>query len=286
MANSYSRRFFRASASKASIHAQAQREQALERIEQDIEHYLGQLNDADRGDGEPGLASLAEDTELAAQLEALQQRQRHQQQVLKELERTGESQYSTTDPDARLLSKRGHTVAGYNVQHTVDAKHKLSVDHEVTHDGNDAQQLAPMALRAQQVLAVEELTATADSGYYQGEHLKTCLEHGITPFVAVPDKNKAIAQQGRYTRDRFTFEPEHNRYRCPAGQCLEQQGQPYDKNGRTQRAIWSSITSRLIDILRIKKHIQETSPILFSQITIKPVRNMFARLCQIEFDTP
>lgn len=225
--------FFRASASKASIYTQARLEQELKRIEQDIERYLGQLSEADRGDGDQGLASLVEDPELAAKLAALQQRQRHHQRVLEELEHTGEGQYSTTDPDARRLSKRGHTVAGYNVQHTVDAKHKLIVDHEVTHDGNDAQQLAPMALRAKQVLAVEELTATADSGYYQGEHLKTCVEHGITPFVAIPDKNKAIAQQGRYTRDRFEFEAEHNRYRCPAGQVLEQQGQPYDKNGRT-----------------------------------------------------
>ena len=103
----------------------------------------------------------------------------------------------------------------------------------MTHDGNDAQHLAPMARRAQQVLAVEKLTATADSGYYQGEHLKTCLEHSITPFGAIPDKNKAIAQQGRYTRERFEFDAAHNRYRCPAGQFLEQQGRPYDKNGRT-----------------------------------------------------
>ena len=56
--------FFRASASKASIHTQARLEQELKRIEQDIEHSLGQLNDADRSDGDQGLASLADDPEL------------------------------------------------------------------------------------------------------------------------------------------------------------------------------------------------------------------------------
>ena len=149
------------------------------------------------------------------------------------MEANGETQYSRTDSDARLLSKNGQQVAGYNVQQVIDAKHRLIVEHEVTHDGNDSQQLAPMAKRAQEAMEAEDLTVVADSGYYQGEQIKACVDDGITPYVAIPDKNKPIAEQGRYTRDQFKFEPQPNRYRCPAGQYLEQKGQPYDKRGRT-----------------------------------------------------
>jgi hypothetical protein len=37
---------------------------------------------------------------------------------------SGETQLSHTDADARLLTKSGQTVAGYNVQIVVDARHK------------------------------------------------------------------------------------------------------------------------------------------------------------------
>jgi hypothetical protein len=36
------------------------------------------------------------------------------------------TQFSTTDADARLLSKAGQTIAGYNVQIAIDDKHKLT----------------------------------------------------------------------------------------------------------------------------------------------------------------
>jgi hypothetical protein len=64
---------------------------------------------------------------------------------LAQLEASGETQLSRTDEDARLLSKRGHTVAGYNVQIAVDDKHKLIVASEVIKDGNDTGQLHAMA---------------------------------------------------------------------------------------------------------------------------------------------
>jgi 5-deoxy-D-glucuronate isomerase len=88
-----------------------------------------------------------------------------QKSLAKTLATSEAKQVSVIDPDARLLSKRGQTIAGYNVQIAVDAKHKLIVTEAVTQDGNDSQQLMPMTNKAQDILASENLAALTDSGY-------------------------------------------------------------------------------------------------------------------------
>ena len=85
---------------------------------------------------------------------------------LAQLKESGQTQLSRTDADARLLSKNGQVVAGYNVQIAVDDKHKLIPASEVVNDGNDSGQLYDMAKAAKDELGVETLTALADTGYY------------------------------------------------------------------------------------------------------------------------
>ena len=55
-----------------------------------------------------------------------------------------DGQISLTDPDSRSMatSGRGSSVVGYNVQTAVDAKHHLIVEHEVTNNGSDRDQLS------------------------------------------------------------------------------------------------------------------------------------------------
>ncbi len=57
--------------------------------------------------------------------------------MLQELERTGESQISLTDPDSRAMAKNPKVGVGYNAQVAVDSKHKLIVEQEVTNAGTD-----------------------------------------------------------------------------------------------------------------------------------------------------
>jgi hypothetical protein len=49
-----------------------------------------------------------------------------------ELDRTGESQISLTDPDSRAMAAHTRVAVGYNVQVAVDTKHKLIVEQQVT----------------------------------------------------------------------------------------------------------------------------------------------------------
>ena len=97
----------------------------------------------------------------------------------KRLQTSEAKQVSVIDPDAHLLSKRSQTIAGYNVQIAVDAKHKLIVTEAVAQDGNDSQQLMPMTNKAQDILASENLAALTDSGYYQCNQIKQYDDKGL-----------------------------------------------------------------------------------------------------------
>jgi len=125
--------------------------------------------------------------------------------------------------------------------------YKLIVAEEVCQDGNDTHPLAPMLDKAQELLQSENLSALADSGYsatapalpypaslpsYDGNQLKTCEDQNITVYVAIPDKSKAIAAQGRFTRDQFSYDAEHDQYVCPQGKPLTVRGKPQQKNNK------------------------------------------------------
>jgi hypothetical protein len=118
------------------------------------------------------------------------------------------------------------------VQIVVDDKHKLIVAEAVTQNGNDVHQLAPMLAKAQDILHSENLTGLADSGYYEGDQLKTCEDQNITVYVAIPDKSKAIAAKGRFTREQFNYDLEQDCYVCPQGNPLTTSGAAHQKNGK------------------------------------------------------
>src|SRR5215813_14229631 len=71
----------------------------------------------------------------------------------------------------------------HNVQIAVDAEHHLIVAHEVTNQGYDRHQLAPMALKAQQATGWEKITALADRGYFNGDQVLLCEGTGVSPVV-------------------------------------------------------------------------------------------------------
>lgn len=106
----------------------------------------------------------------------------------------------------------------------MDEKHKLICAHEVTNDGNDTQQLAPMALKAKEVLEVDALNANADAGYENAVQIKECLDNGITPYVPLSDKNAQVREEGRFERTEFTYHAQSDSYQCPAGNTLKRSG--------------------------------------------------------------
>jgi transposase len=235
--------FFKADASKSGIYTEDKLNKQLEYLDKKIAEYQQALADQDAADDRAGKGSLVEDEQLQQKLEQLRNKQAKKKVLQQQLKDSGDKQVSTVDKDARLLTKRGQTVAGYNVQIVVDDKHKLIVAEEVTQDGNDSHQLVPMLEKAQNILQSENLTGLADSGYYEGNQLKTCEEQNITVYVAIPDKSKAIAAKGRFTREQFSYDPEQNCYICPQGNPLIASGNPHQKNDKQLTCYKSKATT-------------------------------------------
>lgn len=216
--------FFHGDASKASIVTHKKLAEQLAALDRDIEAYAGALdaNDAAEaehvGGGDAGGGGAGGD--LAQKVAALMAKRAQTQAELKRLAASGETQVSRTDADARLLTKNGQTVAGYNVQIAVDDKHKLIVASAVVNAGNDTGQLYAMAKAAKEALVVETLQALADVGYYNGATLKACEDDGIVAYVPPAKRSGRLAAQGRFTHEDFGYDAAADAYRCPAGSLL------------------------------------------------------------------
>lgn len=217
--------FFDGNASKASIKTQRKLAKQLTEIEQEIEAYGAALEandvaEADRPPVGPKGGGGNGGGDVAEKVAALMAKRATLQADLKQLEDSGQTQLSRTDADARLLSKNGQVVAGYNVQIAVDDKNKLIVASEVVNDGNDSGQLYNMAKAAKDELGVDTLTVLADGGYYNGNTLKACEDDKIVAYVPLPKRTARLEEQDRISHKAFAYDMEADVYRCPAGKLL------------------------------------------------------------------
>lgn len=214
--------FFRGNVSKKNIYTQKRLQKSLERLEKLIETYLVEMEQADEAEEAAG---GDENTNLGEKLEKLKADQKKSQERLAKLQESRQKQLAEVDPDARLLCKNGQSIAGYNVQTAVDDKRKLLVSCAVTQDGNDTEQLAPMAKQVLATLGVQHLEVVSDAGYYNFGQIKDCLDSGITPYIPEPDKHAQSRQQGRFIRTDFEYRADVDAYLCPAGQSLSHSSQ-------------------------------------------------------------
>ena len=116
--NNKDRNFTRASLSKF-----------IELADAKLDDYLQRLDQSDAAESTTA-GSRVEN--LAEKIAATRTRRTRCQDMLAQLDRTGEDQISLTDPDSRAMAAHTHVAVGYNVQVAVDAKHKLIVEQQVT----------------------------------------------------------------------------------------------------------------------------------------------------------
>jgi transposase len=206
---------FRAVNAKRRNYSRPMLEEMLQAVDERIARYLENTETADTEDEHRASATV----DRAAELARLQSRAAEVRAMLAELDVTGESQVSLTDPDSRMMKVGMGTEVCYNAQTAVDEKHKLIVAAEVTNEGTDRNWLSAMAIEAKETLGAEELAVVADKGYSSAREVEACLEANITPYLPKPETsaNKAL---GLFTKDDFRYDRERDLYVCPAGQEL------------------------------------------------------------------
>ena len=94
-----------------------------------LDDYLQRLDQSDAAEGTTGGSRVAN---LAEKIAATRARRARCQDMLAQLDRTGEDQISLTDPNSRAMAAHTRVAVGYNVQVAVDPKHKLIVEQQVS----------------------------------------------------------------------------------------------------------------------------------------------------------
>jgi len=158
-------------------------------------------------------------------------------QYLKELEQQNpveepvheQEQVSTTDPDSTYATKGGTPARlGYYDNYLVDNQSCVIVGVQGT-----AARMSQETVAAQDMLTHfsqwqgrEPESVAADTTYGNGEFLQWLTDRNITPYMRTRDsihrKNSPF-----FGPEHFRYQPEHNRYICPAGQVLNYGGRVY-----------------------------------------------------------
>ena len=128
---------FKAQNAKDRNFTQKKLKRQLKDLDKKIDDYLEELDQADEEEKDTPDKSNAD--QPREKIEAMKRRQDEPREIEQQMKDCGQSQISLTDPDSRSMPVGGGeaTVVGYNVQLSVDAKHKLIVDHEVTNNVTD-----------------------------------------------------------------------------------------------------------------------------------------------------
>jgi transposase len=135
-----------------------------------------------------------------------------------------QSKVSTTDPDATYFSK-GNMFAtlGYFDNYLIDNPSCVIVGVKGTGASLRHESMAArdMIFDFHQRYGHYPLSLAADTGYGNGEMLNWLLEREITPYVPVKE---AAPRAELYGIEKFTYQPETDRYICPKGKTLKYLG--------------------------------------------------------------
>ena len=207
---------FRACNSKKNNYNTKKLARHLKYLDEKIENYIQEL---DQGDKTEASLEKPDVNTIKERIQQLRDRKEKYESYQRKLKQSGENEISTTDPDSRLMANHNNVEVSYNVQTTVDAKHKLIADFKVTQKPNDLGELDNMALRAKRLFRNKTFEVLADKGYYKPKDLKKCTENGITVYITKQTYANGTKDQAFYA-DQFKYDPEKKVYICPGGKEL------------------------------------------------------------------
>lgn len=154
----------------------------IKRLDEHISIYMEELDAYDHEEGR----KLSKD-EIQRKLDVCKERKERYEGYRDQLEESGESQISLTDPDSRLMKANEGFCVGYNVQTAVDAESHMIAGFQVTNNPTDHGQITNVASEVKSDYDVPVLESTADKGYECPEDHAGALANGIVPNVIQRD---------------------------------------------------------------------------------------------------
>lgn len=195
------------------------------KIQRHLEYIDTRLNEYNKAMSE---ADKENQQTIEEEIKKYTQRREDYESLSRQLEQTGETQVSTSDPDSRqLITRNNITEIAYNVQTVVDAKHNLPIDYKVTNT-NDNRALSGMLRRTKVILGKSDFTALYDKGYHAGAEIKKVLGLGIDIMVAIPTVG-SNAPDEHYNMANFKYDELNDHYTCPENHILNTNGTWYKK---------------------------------------------------------
>ena len=215
----------RAHNSKKNNYNQKKIKRHLDYIEEKTNEYLNQLDVADAKEKTEKITGIEE------KLKRLKENKLKYDTLAKQLEESGETQVSTTDPDSRALLIQGQVVeVSYNTQAAVDEKYKMVVATQ-TINRNDRNALYDVIKEVQSNLQQEHFTVLADKGYNNAREIENTQKAGVKTIVAqqviVNSNDKGTTPA--YLVTKFTYNKEDDTFTCPEGKTLHTKGTWHSK---------------------------------------------------------
>lgn len=200
-------------------------------IDEKINNYLHSIENTDNKEKE---FSQIKADELKQVIENLEEEKKEIVEMLKEIESGNVDQVSKTDSDSRMMktSQNGYQVS-YNAQISVDSKHHIIVENEVTNNQNDLNCLSQMAEKSKEILGVENLKTISDGGYYNEKEISKCENNNIECYIGIPKKH-SNESEGKFGKSEFIYDQPADRYLCPENKELTYRG-TYQKRNRTMK---------------------------------------------------
>jgi transposase len=191
---------------------QAKIDRHIEYIDTKIEQYQHELEQAD----------AIEKEELKIKITKQRGRREKYEKIEEQLQECGDTQISTTDPDAKALRVNNNgTEVGYLIQAATDAKYKLFVHADIG-GKNDKRELAPMSLEVKHLLDLRGFKTLSDAGYSTGDQFRICKEADIETYSA-PMPTTSPSQDCIPTSE-FTYNKINDCYICPSGEVMNKVG--------------------------------------------------------------
>ena len=177
---------YRAQNSKGNCYNHEVLEKKLANIDNHINDYLNYLDKEDKNEitGEEPTAEKIKEA-----IQELTERKEKYAGYLEELEKSGETQLLTTDPDARRMHSKDGFHCCYNVQTAIDGGSRLIAGYTADSKA-DVGHLREVSDEAKELLGVASIEVLADKGYDSDQDVLDCLMNGTVANVGIKKENE------------------------------------------------------------------------------------------------